>query len=148
MVRGLFTGPASHYRDARRCLEKAINLNDVPEKITTDKSVACVDSADTSMQIPQQHHRSGPSSHQTNLPGDTRIQGVFACMHHHRRNRNRAHDPQGEEVLSRRQNHVCSPCNLIPNAATHSFWPDTAIATEPKNLMKHCWRICRFLKLM
>jgi len=25
---------------------------------------------------------------------------------------------------------------------------DTAIATEPKNLMKHCWRICRFLKLM
>jgi putative transposase len=61
---------------ARRILKWAINLLDVPEKITIDKSGAstvaiesvkadvCVDIL-MRQKMSQQHRRAGPSSHQT-----------------------------------------------------------------------------------
>jgi|GEM_PF-4620425 len=128
-------------------MERAINLHDVTEKITTDKSGAntaaiesvkadaYVVSADASMQILRQHHRAEPSSHQTNRAADTRIQVVLECTHHHRRHRKHAYDPQGADGRHRRKNHVCrqpvlKPCSLITNSAIQLFWPDATITTE------------------
>jgi hypothetical protein len=69
-------------------------------------------------------------------PADTRLQVVFGCMYHHRRNRNHAHNPHEADGPSQRQHHVCSqpvvkPCSLISNSATQLLWPNAIVATEP-----------------
>src|SRR5450830_568280 len=123
---------------ARRFLERAINLHDVPEKITIDKSGANTAAhlerqgrrlrgyPDASKQIPQQHRRAGPPGHQTNHPTDARVQVVLERANYHRRDRNHAHDSQGADELPRRLSHVRStavlqPRSLITRSATQLF---------------------------
>jgi len=83
---------------ARRFLERAINMHDVPEKITIGKSganTAAIESVKADafvdilmhpMQIPQQHRPAGLSSYQTNHPSDARIQVILERTNHHCRN--------------------------------------------------------------
>ena len=123
---------------ARRFLERAINLHDVPEKISTDKSGAntaaiesvkadaYVVSADASMQIPEQHRRTGPPGHQADHPADAGLQVILECPHSHRWHRNHAHDSQGADGLPRRSTHVrgravLQPGCLITRSATQLF---------------------------
>jgi transposase-like protein len=123
---------------ARRFLERAINLHDLPEKITIDqigantaaiesvKAVACVDILMRQKQIPQQHRRTGPPGQQADHPADAGLQVILECPHSHRRHRNHAHDSQGADGLPRWPNHVRSaavlqPGSLITRSATQLF---------------------------
>src|SRR5450830_279469 len=81
---------------------------------------------DASKQIPQQHRRAGPPSHQTNHPTDARVQVVLERANYHHRDRNHAHDLQGADELPRRLSHVRStavlqPRSLITRSATQLF---------------------------
>ena len=123
---------------ARRFLERAMNLHDLPEKITIDKSgantaaiesvkaVACVDILMRQKQIPQQHRQTGPPSHQADHPADAGLQVILECPHSHRRHRNHAHDLQAADGLPRWPNHVRStavlqPGSLITRSVTQLF---------------------------
>src|ERR1035437_3138804 len=113
---------------AQRFLERAINLHDLPEKITIDKSganTAAIESfkADAPEQISQQHRRAGPPSRQENHRSDARIQVILECSNQHCRHRDNAHDQEGADGLPRSHSHVCStavlpPRRLISGSAT------------------------------
>lgn len=105
---------------ARRFLERAINLHDVPETITIDKSGAntaaiesvkagaCVDHPDAPEQISQQHRRTGPPGHQADHTTNVGFQIILERSNPHCRNRDHAHDPQRADGMPRRINHVPS----------------------------------------
>ena len=121
---------------ARRFLEAAIDLRDLPENITIDKSganTAAIESveADVCIDIPMRqskyHNNIVEQDHRAvkritrpmlgfKLLWSARI--ILQLQYHHRRNRNHAHDQAGADRLSRRTNHVRSQptlprCRLI-----------------------------------
>jgi hypothetical protein len=119
---------------ARRFLKQAINLYDVPEKITIDESgasTAAIESVkvDACVDILMRQNKClnnivEPSNKSPERCSDSSRFGVPALSMS--ASKNYVHDPQGADGLPRGQNHVYSqpviqPCRLVTKSATQRF---------------------------